>query len=219
MHATINTRALSAINLAAATSEARFYLNGVYVEIEPNAVTYVATDGHIVAAYRDEGTMDGKANTLRGTFIIPRDVCKSLKPKFKADPLRELRLVGGEGATAEYRIESNLFRMVDGCFPAWRRVVPAKTSGEPAQFNLELLARAQAIGAALLEIKKVEDNLSGAPRVYHNGTSPALLGWKACPNLLCAVMPLYEGKWAQGEELPFWFLAQPHGQSVSEAAA
>lgn len=217
MHATINTRALHAIHLAASSSEALYYLNGVCVEIEPNAVTYVATDGHVIAAYRDEGTEDGKANTLLGEFIIPRDVCKALKPKLKADPLHALRQVSGDGATAEYRIEDKLFRMVDGSFPDWRRCIPSEADGKPAQFDLDLLARAQAIGAALLEIKKVADDLTGAPRVFHNGASAALLGWQSCPNLLCAVMPLNEKK-CKGEPLPFWFLATPHGQSVSQAA-
>src|SRR4051812_43815958 len=51
---TINLRILAAAVPFASKDETRYYLNGVCLEIEPRAVTYIATDGHRMIAYRDE---------------------------------------------------------------------------------------------------------------------------------------------------------------------
>lgn len=64
--------------LACAKQDIRFYLNGVYVECKKNVTRIVATTGHHMlvmdaAPYQD--------NEWSGSFIIPRDVLESIKPK------------------------------------------------------------------------------------------------------------------------------------------
>lgn len=49
----IDPRKLRAVALMAPKDEIRYYLNGVQIEITPDEVFYIATNGHALIAYRD----------------------------------------------------------------------------------------------------------------------------------------------------------------------
>ena len=66
MHALISLKALYAAACAASTEETRFYLNGVCVEVSARQVVYVATDGHVLFAYRELSPRESRTTILSG---------------------------------------------------------------------------------------------------------------------------------------------------------
>lgn len=203
--AIINLRILAAINIAAATKEPRYYMNGVYVTIEPTHVTYVATDGHIFAAYQDPIVEGQGENTLCGSWIIPQPFCASLTPKGKIVEGREIATL--EQADLCMNLKNSIgairtFAPVDGTFPDWRWAIPKEYSGEVGHFNLELLARADKIVQTFATI--LRGVKSSNAYVVYNGNDPALFGNCEIPKLFGIIMP-----WRQDHnpKLPEWFKA------------
>jgi DNA polymerase III sliding clamp (beta) subunit (PCNA family) len=74
--------ALKAALQCASTDETRYYLNGVFVVASAIETTYVATDGHILLAYRRDTQ---STDDLVGCWIISADIIAKLKlPSRKA---------------------------------------------------------------------------------------------------------------------------------------
>lgn len=179
---TINLRVLAAAAAFASKDEARYYLMGVCVEIEPRAVTYVATDGSRMIVYRSEvDDSDIPDNLLTGCFIIPTEQCKCFKLS-KEDP-GSAKIFGKGRLTIAHDFVDVTFAPIDGIYPDWRRVIPrTPMSGFIAQFNLKLLADFAKFGAAL-------DH--GSPFVAHNGSqAPAMVWFPGAPHCFGTIMPL-----------------------------
>ena len=171
MQATLNLRPLAAASLCASNEETRYYLCGVLVEIEPRAVTYVATDGHRLFAHREDLAAGDEDNTLLGHFIVPTKSCRAIKLGKKATSAAMLSQVddGGMFITHAAERDRHYFRPVDGCFPDWRRVMPRKGGEAYAHFDGRLVATFPAIAAALGDDK-------GSPRICPmDANSPALV--------------------------------------------
>lgn len=177
---TINLRILAAAVPFASKDEARYYLNGVCLEIEPRAVTYVATDGHRMIAYRDELQDDGPDNLLLGTFIIPTPHCKP--HKLEKNDAGLATIFGSGRLTIAYGFCDVTFLPIDGSFVNWRKTIPAFSSGVLAQFNLEYLAAFKKFGAAL-ELP--------SPFVAHNGAdAPATVWFPGRQDIIGIIMPI-----------------------------
>lgn len=130
---------LSATVDAAAISEARYYLEGVFLEVEGGRLHAVATDGHRLHATSTVAP-EGLAALAAG-IIVPTKAAReiaSVATKAEATPVvletceRAVAVThGGE------RVASKL---IDGSFPDWRRVVP-DVSGTAATVDLaEMIA-------------------------------------------------------------------------------
>jgi DNA polymerase-3 subunit beta len=211
MQATLNLRPLAAASLCASSEERRFYLCGVLVEIEPRAVTYVATDGHRLFAHREELAACELPNTLLGRFIIPTKSCRAIKLGKKAFTDQATLTRGDDGGLLlAYFDERHYFKPVDGEFPNWRAVMPKKGGEAYAHFDGRLVATFSAIAAAL-----GDDN--GVPRICPmDANSPALVvfhGREA--TTFGVIMPM------RGEKVsrivPAWAL--PEAEASVEAAA
>jgi DNA polymerase-3 subunit beta len=179
--ATINLKVLAALSLCASTEKTRYYLCGVCVEIAPRHVTYAATDGHVLAAHREELADDAADNELLGSFIIPTAMCAKFKLKKGAST------VGTIMPDAEYLIigyvgERIGFTPVDGTFPDWRRAVPALPTGETktAQFWAHNVSRLASVGTQLGY---------GAMCIHHDGENPALVDWRGNTDTVAVIMP------------------------------
>ena len=169
MQATLNLRPLGAASLCASSEETRFYLCGVLVEIEPRAVTYVATDGHRLFAHREELAAGDEDNTLLGRFIIPTKSCRAIKLGKKTTSAALLSQVDDGGMLLAHLGERHYFKPVDGTFPDWRRVMPKRGGEAYAHFDGKLVASFSAIAAALGDDK-------GSPRICPmDANSPALV--------------------------------------------
>jgi DNA polymerase III sliding clamp (beta) subunit (PCNA family) len=193
--ATINLNVLAALSLCASTEETRYYLCGVCVEIAPRHITCAATDGHILAAHREELANDAPDNELLGSFIIPTAMCAKFKLKKGAST------VGTIMPDAEYLIigyggERSGFAPVDGTFPDWRRVIPALPMGEtkPAQFSAHTVSRLASVGARLGY---------GAMCIHHDGYNPTLVDWQGNTDTVAVIMPY---RVALEPKHPTWFV-------------
>jgi DNA polymerase-3 subunit beta len=181
--ATINLKVLAALSLCASTDKARYYLHGVCVEIAPRHVTYAATDGHVMAAHREELADDAPDNELLGSFIIPTAACAKFKLKKRASTVgiimgdAEHLTIGHGGENIGFR-----FKPVDGTFPEWRRVVPAPPTGETktAQFSPSNVSRLANVGTQLGY---------GALCIHHNGGNPTLVDWQGNTDTVAVIMP------------------------------
>lgn len=219
--ATIDISALKAAAFAVSTEETRYYLNGVLLEITARETRYVATDGHILFAHKAElpnygpvkgepiGTVNGSApdNTLLGSFIIPSATIKAIKLAKRASTSATLESAD-DGATLAIRTDDGLsygFKPIDGCFPAWRHVLPVKTSGKTAHgYNPNLLLKLWKAGEALG---------IGQPSIAYNSDGPALLVYPgAAGETLAVIMPMRQA--STEAELPNW-AREGAGESVS----
>jgi DNA polymerase-3 subunit beta len=178
---TINLRILAAAVAFASKDEARYYLNGVCLEIDARGVTYVATDAACLIAYRDE-KIDPEApdNLLLGTFIIPTAHCKP--HKLDKEDSGEAKIFGDGRLTIAHDFCDVTFLPIDGQFPDWRKTVPReKVSGTLGQFNLKRLAAFEKFSAAV--------DLP-PPFVAHNGPeAPAIIWFPARPEAIGIAMP------------------------------
>lgn len=166
MNATIDIRALAAISHSAGDEETRYYLKGVCVEIDSTGCTYVATDGNQLAATRREYA---EPSSLVGRWIIPTDICRHFRTTRRTTNFDATLTLQECGKLAlEYAGLSVSFLPIDGSFPDWRRVVPASTNGETAQFGFKVLER-------LAKVAKALGQDSGALAIAHNGGAPALV--------------------------------------------
>ena len=77
------------------------------------------------------------------------------------------------------------FEVVDGTFPDWRRVLPAKITGQIGQFNAQYLADFQTVSRFMYAGSLV--------RISHNGTDPALVGF-ARDDCFGVIMPARTGE-------------------------
>lgn len=178
---TINLRVLGAAVAFASKDDARYYLNGVCLEIDARGVTYVGTDGHRLIAYRDEiSDPETPDNMLVGTFIIPTAHCKPHKLD-KADS-GEAKIFGSGRLTIAHDFCDVTFLPIDGVYPDWRKTVPReKVSGVIGQFNLKLLATFDKFAAAV--------DLP-MPFVAHNGPeAPAIIWYPGHSDVIGIAMP------------------------------
>src|SRR5690348_14344933 len=102
---------LHACSLIAAKGDIRWYLNGVFVEIEEQATRYVATDGHKMLILRDPREKQDKQTPA--TLIIPNEAIALIPKRFKEPTLGvELRYDTEPGK--EGRIGNIFFKPLEG---------------------------------------------------------------------------------------------------------
>jgi DNA polymerase-3 subunit beta len=114
-------RLLDKTHFSMAQQDVRYYLNGMLLETDGKMLRTVATDGHRLALAEQE--MAGKGGTQQ--VILPRKGVLELQ-----------RLIGEEGTVAvqvgtnHVRVELGDIRftskLIDGRFPEYGRVIPAK---------------------------------------------------------------------------------------------
>jgi DNA polymerase III sliding clamp (beta) subunit (PCNA family) len=130
------------IESCSATKDIRYCLNGVYVDIENQAI--VATDGHCMAVLPQEIEPPNDANGIPETkpgYIVPFDAIKQYRREStKLNPAEltvngSIQINGKTGSTTT-------FDPIDGRFPDWQKAVPEKTETVIC-LNAELLKRVQ----------------------------------------------------------------------------
>jgi DNA polymerase-3 subunit beta len=113
---------------AMAQQDVRYYLNGLLLEIAPDYLRAVATDGHRLAAA--DLVMETPNTADVRQIIIPRK-----------GVLEVVRLLGNEDKEATVTIGANAFRLavgdsqltsklIDGRFPDYERVIPTLEANE-----------------------------------------------------------------------------------------
>lgn len=157
--------------------ETRYYLNGVHIEPHPDGgVLLVSTDGHRMLCIHDpDGQSDGNGIIRASKEFL--GLCKS----GKESPRR--LVVSGSSATLREDTAPVAFQkdcLIDGTFPAWRRVVPpTPDQWAPASFNAPYVAEFAKIATALA---KATDSSSRAVRfVSKSPADPTIVLFPGMP--------------------------------------
>jgi DNA polymerase III sliding clamp (beta) subunit (PCNA family) len=136
----ITTASLKAACLMTADKDARYYLNGVQIQVrEDGTVRVRATDGHV--AFEDQ--MQQFCAKQKGPFdlIVPtaqaKEAAKSKQPMLFLEALPEGRYI--------YILGDILFTPIEGKFPDLDKVMPVRNKAEvlPNQYDAESLVRCQ----------------------------------------------------------------------------
>ena len=146
----ISRNKLKAAALFSAQKDVRYYLCGILIESTPMQTRIVATDGHALFCAKDDAKGDNE-----GTFtgIVPNDTIKQIL-SWKA-PYKDARVIftTNDDPAGEHRAEwagnTAVFKLIDGKFPEYARVVPAEVSGDASHFNPELLMKCKKAAEAL----------------------------------------------------------------------
>jgi DNA polymerase-3 subunit beta len=205
MKITIDHSIIKALLICAAKQDIRYYLKGVCVDARANGdVVLVATDGHRLLAY--PVAVDNIEALAPGEYIIPRETLEAVKPAKAGritlpihidivtapdtpDPERVGVTIKGKTSITVTGATSAVTAPIDGKFPDWRRIVPASTSGEIAQFNADYVS-------GFGDVCKLLGGKYG-PFINHNGGSCAVV--TNLPGALGLIMPMR----MDGDELKY----------------
>lgn len=136
--------ALERVRPAMAVNDARYYLNGLLLEVASEALRLVATDGHRLALC--ESAHAGGAE-LR--VIVPRETVLALLAHLGESEATITLSVGARHLTVQLgdvRITSNT---IEASWPDWRRVIPAANAFARVEVKalIEAVRRCQIIAA------------------------------------------------------------------------
>jgi DNA polymerase-3 subunit beta len=195
----IDLNLVKACAVCASKEEARYYLNGVYITSDGEALVSVATDGHRLAAFRH--TIDQDAPLAPFGVIVPLAIIAGIKLN-KVGTIATLAHVEGLKWSIAHNGQSITFDAVDGTFPDWRRVVPKEASGEVAQFNPSYIGD-------FAKIAKILGGKKDTPVIIaHNGSGPSLVSFGVDIDGIACLMPIREK--GRGMIIPHWIHSTPN---------
>lgn len=146
----ISRNKLKAAAYFSAAKDVRYYLCGILIESTPMQTRVCATDGHALFCAKDDAK-DDNAGTFTG--IVPNDTVKQIlawkAPYKSAADLPVVITTGEEEYRAAWCGNTAVFKLLDGKFPEYARVVPEKVSGDASYFNPELLMKCKKAAEAL----------------------------------------------------------------------
>lgn len=105
---------------ATADDELRPVMNGIYVELTPDYMSFVASDAHKLVRYR---RTDAKAE-FESSFILPKkpaSLLKNLLPKEEFDVKLEFDDKNAFFTLSNYKL---ICRLVEGNYPSYNSVIP-----------------------------------------------------------------------------------------------
>ncbi|MEE4198113.1 MAG: DNA polymerase III subunit beta [Bacteroidales bacterium] len=149
---------------ATADDELRPVMNGIYIELYTDSMTFVASDAHKLVRYR---RMDAKADQ-ESSFILPKkpaSLLKAILPKEENEVLVEFDDKNAFFTLSNYKLVS---RLVEGNYPSYNSVIPTNNPNKLTIDRLELynalkrvaLFSNQASNLVKLELKNNQMNVS-----------------------------------------------------------
>ena len=146
----ISRSKLKAAAYFSGVKDIRYYLNGILIESTPLQTRVCATDGHALFCAKDDAKGD---NVDSFVGIVPNDTIKQIltwkAPYKSAADLPVVITTAVDEQRAEWCGNTAVFKLLDGKFPEYARVVPTDVSGEASHFNPELLIRCKKAAEAL----------------------------------------------------------------------
>ena len=115
---------LNKTQFAMAQQDVRFYLNGLLLEISPESLNVVGTDGHRLA--KTTTTLDKKSITEQ-SCIVPRKAIQELTRSLSDEKECKVSIVDNQ-ASFSFSQVSLTTKLIDGTFPDYNRVIPAETT-------------------------------------------------------------------------------------------
>lgn len=206
---TVRAGVIAVLKLFASNKDVHRYLNGINLEIGRNEARLVASDGVMLGCFRVESDQPD-VDTPLTNIIIPNNLLKPIKPIGLVEITigeRETK-DNGEGeevpvsnarpVTITYGGLSISGETLGGKYPDFRSVIPSEVSGQPAQFDLRLIAT----------LAKAWSILHGRKGPYcvgigHNGNNPALITL-GDPDFVGVIMPLRSDSIVTPNTPPSW---------------
>jgi DNA polymerase-3 subunit beta len=169
--------------LAADKKDIRERIRGVYMEASAKELRFTATNGIVMGVFRIEQDNPDITETIR--CIIPAEIIAGIKGKDNvmltiSEPLDERRLQRKLTLAQSWAMQT--MQSIPEEYPDYRRIIPETTSGEPAQFDPDLLSQLKKFGKALQANK-------GYFALAYNGEAAAIADFHT-ENLLVVIMPL-----------------------------
>jgi DNA polymerase-3 subunit beta len=115
---------LNKTQFAMAQQDVRFYLNGLLIEISPESLNVVGTDGHRLAK---TNLIVDKKNISEQSCIVPRKAIQELTRSLSDSKECKVSLVDNQASFAFSSITLTT-KLIDGTFPDYNRVIPSETS-------------------------------------------------------------------------------------------
>jgi DNA polymerase III subunit beta len=123
---------------AMAQQDVRYYLNGLYLELDGSGVRAVSTDGHRLACF-DHACESGIAEPIG--VIVPYKTVGELRRQLSARKSPIGVEIGDRAIRFEFGDTTISSKLVDGRYPDYQRVIPAEL-GRTARADKECLRRA-----------------------------------------------------------------------------
>ena len=109
---------------AMAQQDVRFYLNGLLLEVSPNTVVSVGTDGHRLA--KSKITIE-RSKINESSYILPRKAVQEIQRII--NDTGELKITFSDNrAVFEVGATTLVTKLIDGSFPDYTRVIPDNTA-------------------------------------------------------------------------------------------
>ena len=172
---------LKACARIAAKQDIRYYLNGVLVEADSEGTTLVATDGHRMLIVRHHAANKIDAPT---SFIMPREViAQAVSGIPRALRKLPIMLTPADGdmwsmplpqLPGSARME---FSPIQGKFPEWRKVIPARVSGMAGHYNPKFTAD---FALAAEDVAYARSTRGSPITVVQNAEGPAIVRSTLC---------------------------------------
>ena len=119
---------------ATADDELRPVMNGIYINLSPEAMTFVGTDAHKLVKYEAE-----VPGNVAASFILPKKPANLLKSVLLKEegPIA----VAFDSKNAQFRLKSHTLvcRLIEGNYPNYNAVIPENNPNKVLVDRIELL--------------------------------------------------------------------------------
>ena len=122
---------------ATADDELRPVMNGVYINVEPNLTTYVATDAHKLVKFTADGDNGGTA----ASFILPKKPVNLLKTVLLKEDEPVKVQFDNKNVVFNLKNSTLICRQIEGNYPNYNAVIP------PANPNKVIVDRVEMLNA------------------------------------------------------------------------
>lgn len=119
---------------ATADDELRPVMNGVYINIDNDSVTFVATDAHKLVKYSTEANCD-----VKSSFILPKKPANLLKTVLLKED--DAIKVAFDAKNVVFNLKSYMLvcRLIEGNYPNYNAVIPTNNSNKVLIDRVELV--------------------------------------------------------------------------------
>jgi DNA polymerase-3 subunit beta len=148
---------------ATADDELRPVMNGIYIELSPDYMSFVASDAHKLVRYR---RTDAKAE-FESSFILPKKpagLLKNLLPKEEFDVKVEFDDKNAFFTLSNYKL---ICRLVEGNYPSYNSVIPTQNPNQASnliKLNIndnQLVVSAQDIDFSISAVERLNCEYEG----------------------------------------------------------
>ena len=121
MPASVLAEAINKTLFAVSSDELRPAMTGVYCQLSPEHITFVATDAHKLVRYR---RMDTRSDSP-ATFILPKKALALLKTSLPSDDVHVAIEYNNTSAFFRFGNINLICRLIDERYPDYEAVIPA----------------------------------------------------------------------------------------------